>query len=442
VMEAYCGIPAASRDAFVKGYMACRDAAEIETFLVQHLGTVSEADKGRSTFVENLLRRYRGEAVKEHFARFETSEEPAQWTAITHPYNRPMLVNAGPGAGKTAVLVARIVHLLHVQGLKPSEILVLAFNRAVVQEIRARVAAVFHDLGYGAYTRDLRVQTFHALATRHLPEGPRKKDGNSLDALNNHLRLRDFRAAEVAAGCRCILVDEFQDANDAIFGIVESLSKASGAGVFAIGDDDQDITRWNRACGAFSGTYFERFEQTFETGPDDRCALTVNFRSGRAIVEGSEHGLAATLDRSPVSGRLKRTALRARKDASPGEWHVEDCRDRSWHDLVAFLQQDLAGYPKDRSIAILCRSNAEVDRLRKPLAEVLPGLRVQKRSEILNVADCRHVGSWLDLLDRHISQQDRAAAPAQRDPLVDEFRLTIRTPEALGDSEAMRDLET
>lgn len=440
VMEAYCGIPEASRDAFVKDYMACRDAAEIETFLVQHLGSVSEADSGRSTFVENLLRRYRGEAVKEHFARFEKSEEPAQWKAITHPYNRPMLVNAGPGAGKTAVLVARIVHLLHVQGLKPSEILVLAFNRAVVQEIRARVAAVFHDLGYGAYTRDLRVQTFHALATRHLPEGSRRQDANSLDALNNHLRLRVFRAAEVAAGCRCILVDEFQDANDAIFGIVESLFKASGAGVFAIGDDDQDITRWNRACGSFSGTYFERFEKTFETRPDDRCALTVNFRSGRAIVEGSEHGLAATLHRSPVSGRLKRTALRARKDAAPGEWHVEDCRDRSWHDLVAFLQQDLAGYRRDRSIAILCRSNAEVDRLRKPLAAALPGLRVQKRSEILNVADCRHVGLWLDLLDSHITQQDRAATPEQRDALLDEFRGTIRIPETQGDSKALRDL--
>ncbi|WP_176556149.1 UvrD-helicase domain-containing protein [Rubellimicrobium rubrum] len=440
VMEAFCGIPEAARDGFVRGYMACRDASEVEALLVQQLGTVSEADASLSEFVKNLLRRYRGEAVEEHFARFKSSEEPAQWKAITHPYNRPMLVNAGPGAGKTAVLVARIVHLLHVQGLKPGEILVLAFNRAVVQEIRARVAAVFHDLGYGGYTRDLRVQTFHALATRHLPEGPRRRDENVLDALGDRLRLRPFLAAEVAAGCRCILVDEFQDANDAIFGVIKSLAEASGAGIFAIGDDDQDITRWNRACGAFSGTYFERYEQTFGTSPEDLCALTVNFRSGRAIVEGSERDLAAMLDRSPVSARLKRSALRARADAPPGEWQVEDCRGRSWNDVVAYVTRRLADFPKDRSVAILCRSNADVDRLKEPLTAVLPGLRVQKRSEILNVADCRHVGLWLDLLDQRIAQGDDAATTDLHDTLLDEFRKTIRIPETRGDGEGMRDL--
>lgn len=440
VMEAFCAIPEAARDGFVRGYMACRDAEEVEAFLVQQLGTISEEDTHLSEFVESLLRRYRGEAVDEHFSRFKTSEEPAQWTAITQPYNRPMLVNAGPGAGKTAVLVARILHLLHVQGLKPGEILVLAFNRAVVQEIRARVAAVFHDLGYGAYTRDLRVQTFHALATKFLPEGTRRKDENVLAAFSDSMRRDATLAAEVAMACRCILVDEFQDANDAIFDIVKSVAGASGAGVFAIGDDDQDITRWNRASGAFSGTYFERFEQTFETGPEDHCSLSVNFRSGRAIVEGSERDLAGMLDRSPVSGRLKRSALRARTDAPPGEWRVEDCRDLAWDDLVADFQQQLANFPKDRSLAILCRSNAEVDRLRESLTAVLPGLRVQKRSEILNVADCRHVGLWLDFLDRRIAQGDDTATTELRDTLLKDFRQTFHIPETVGDSEAMRDL--
>ncbi len=35
------------------------------------------------------------------------------------------------GAGKTAVLVGRIAHLIREQQIKPAEIVVLAFNRAV-----------------------------------------------------------------------------------------------------------------------------------------------------------------------------------------------------------------------------------------------------------------------------------------------------------------------
>ncbi|WP_209427664.1 3'-5' exonuclease [Pararhodobacter sp. SW119] len=70
----------------------------------------------------------------------------------------------------------------------------------------------------------------------------------------------------------------------------------------------------------------------------------------------------------------------------------------------------------------------------------MPGLRVQKRSEILNVADCRHVGLWLDLLDRRIAQGDDAATTELRDALLDDFHQTVRIPETRGDCEAMRDL--
>jgi len=45
---------------------------------------------------------------------------------MRHPFDRHLLVNAGPGAGKTSVLVGRIAHLIREQHLKPSEIVVLA----------------------------------------------------------------------------------------------------------------------------------------------------------------------------------------------------------------------------------------------------------------------------------------------------------------------------
>jgi len=66
------------------------------------------------------------------------------------------------------VLVGRIVHLIREQHIQPSEIVVLAFNRAVVFEIRKRIKALFGTLGYASYVSRLRVATFHAFAMREL----------------------------------------------------------------------------------------------------------------------------------------------------------------------------------------------------------------------------------------------------------------------------------
>ncbi|MCR5000537.1 MAG: ATP-dependent helicase [Lachnospiraceae bacterium] len=59
-----------------------------------------------------------------------------QLRAVTHG-DGPMLVLAGPGSGKTAVLVNRIRYLVS-HGTDPHGILVLTFSRAAAQEMRSR----------------------------------------------------------------------------------------------------------------------------------------------------------------------------------------------------------------------------------------------------------------------------------------------------------------
>lgn len=55
-----------------------------------------------------------------------------------HPGNRPILVEGGPGSGKTTVLVRRLLHLLDT-GVSPERILALTFSRKAAAEIRARI---------------------------------------------------------------------------------------------------------------------------------------------------------------------------------------------------------------------------------------------------------------------------------------------------------------
>ena len=67
------------------------------------------------------------------------------------------LVLAGAGTGKTAVITAKVAHLVRNQGVPADEILVLAFNRRAAEEIRERLP---DDLA------EAHVATFHAFGRR------------------------------------------------------------------------------------------------------------------------------------------------------------------------------------------------------------------------------------------------------------------------------------
>ncbi len=100
---------------------------------------------------------------------------PAQLDAVTADGN--VFVDAGPGTGKTHVIVARIARLV-AAGIEPQRILVVTFSRRAVAELRARI-------GFPC-----EVRTFHGFASRLLEaDGPRFKSRRLLDAFTETLLL-------------------------------------------------------------------------------------------------------------------------------------------------------------------------------------------------------------------------------------------------------------
>ena len=100
---------------------------------------------------------------------------PQSWRSIVESLNNPVqrrivaddreqtnvLVLAGPGSGKTRVLVRRIAYLVRVRRENPRGILALAYNRHSAVEIRQRLAGLIGD-----DARWVTVLTCHALAMR------------------------------------------------------------------------------------------------------------------------------------------------------------------------------------------------------------------------------------------------------------------------------------
>ena len=65
---------------------------------------------------------------------------PQQRLAIDAPFG-PVLVVAGPGAGKTFCLIARINHLIETRGMAPERICAVTFTNRAAEEIALRLAA-------------------------------------------------------------------------------------------------------------------------------------------------------------------------------------------------------------------------------------------------------------------------------------------------------------
>lgn len=91
---------------------------------------------------------------------------PAQRAAVIHQ-GPPLIVQAGPGTGKTRTLAHRLAFLLQRRDVPPQTILALTFTRQAAGEMAARVQGLLPDFpGLDALT----LGTFHALGLKVLAE--------------------------------------------------------------------------------------------------------------------------------------------------------------------------------------------------------------------------------------------------------------------------------
>ena len=106
---------------------------------------------------------------------------PPQRAAVTHA-GAPLLIVAGAGSGKTAVLTRRIAYLLAERGVMPGEILAITFTNKAAAEMRERVVELV-----GPRAAAMWVSTFHASCVRIL-----RMQANLLPgALNSNFSIYD-----------------------------------------------------------------------------------------------------------------------------------------------------------------------------------------------------------------------------------------------------------
>ncbi len=306
---------------------------------------------------QDFLRRWLPDRDKE----FTRQTTPGSWRAIVENLRNPVqqrivadereqtsvLVLAGPGSGKTRVLVHRIAYLLRVRRENPRGILALAYNRHAAVEIRRRLADLLGD-----DARGVTVLTCHGFAMRLVGasfSGRAERLDN--DAFREILRqavdlLRgaglpaddaDEQRARLLAGFRWILVDEYQDIGPEQYELISALAGRTLAdeddklSLFAVGDDDQNIYAFDGA----SVEFIKRFEVDYRARP---AFLTDNYRSTSHIIAAANTVIA------PAARRMKSDHPihidRARAQQPPGGvWEELDLVSRGRVQIIP-IQRD------------------------------------------------------------------------------------------------------
>lgn len=224
-------------------------------------------------------------------AKFEEifgSLNDAQYAVVEDSAQR-ILVAAGPGSGKTRVLVHKMASLLLLEDVKAEQLLVLTFSRVAAQEFRNRLRELVPGMG-----KRVDIFTYHGYAFRLLGRiGDVRLTDNVLETATAAI-LNEEVPLDRVGGKTVIMLDEFQDVSKKEWEFLQAvISKAGDEGasdrtgdprIIAAGDDDQCIYE-------FRGASLEYMRQLIDDGAKAHYFVK-NYRAARNLVAFSNAFLA------------------------------------------------------------------------------------------------------------------------------------------------------
>jgi ATP-dependent DNA helicase RecQ len=197
---------------------------------------------------------------------------PRQLKIIKDNLNQYILVAAGPGSGKTRVLVHKLASLLLMEDVKHEQLLMLTFSRAATTEFKKRL---FRLIGNAA--NFIEIKTFHSYCFDLLGRvGNIEKSNKILPLTIEKIKNGDVEPNRIVKSV--LVIDEAQDMDVHEFRLIKSLmEKNEEMRIVAVGDDDQNIY-------TFRGADSKYFEQFIKEKSAAKYELVENYRSKKNLV--------------------------------------------------------------------------------------------------------------------------------------------------------------
>ena len=261
---------------------------------------------------------------------------------IDNDTSKYIVVAAGPGSGKTKVLVHKLASLMLLEDVKHEQLLMVTFSRAAATEFRRRL----YDL-IGNAAGFIEIKTFHSYCFDLIGRMGNLEDAGTV--VQEASRMIQNGDVEIGRITKTVLViDEAQDMDENEYRLICALMERNDdLRVIAVGDDDQNIYEFRGS----SSCYFEAF---LAQDNAKKYELLDNYRSAGNIVAFANQFVRH------ISHRMKSAPINAVKDGAAGAVELVQCASRNLEEPVAAR----AASVRDRgSVCILTNTNDEALRV-------------------------------------------------------------------------------
>jgi ATP-dependent DNA helicase RecQ len=202
-----------------------------------------------------------------------------------------IVVAAGPGSGKTRVLVHKLASLLLMEDVKHEQLLMVTFSRAAATEFKKRLLKLI-----GNAANYIEIKTFHSYCFDLLGKvGSLEKSDVILKKTIEKIKNKEVEASRITK--TVLVIDEAQDMDEDEYNLINALMEQNEEmRVIAVGDDDQNIYEFRGA----SAKYLEQFIQVNKAVKHE---LVENYRSKSNLVEFTNQFVKS------IHHRLKNTSI-------------------------------------------------------------------------------------------------------------------------------------
>ncbi len=208
-----------------------------------------------------------------------------QLEIIRDDTSKYIVVAAGPGSGKTRVLVHKLASLLLLEDVKHEQLLMLTFSRAAAIEFKQRLRELI-----GNAANFIEIKTFHSYCFDLLGKiGNIQESENIVKEASELIRNGDVDLGRITKSV--LVIDEAQDMDIHEYRLVEALMERNeDMRIIAVGDDDQNIYQFR---GSDS-----KYLRSFITDHDAKqYSLIDNYRSCQSIVSFANQFVKSISDR-------------------------------------------------------------------------------------------------------------------------------------------------
>lgn len=211
-----------------------------------------------------------------------------------------IMVAAGPGSGKTRVLVHKLASLMLLEDVKHEQLLMLTFSRSAAIDFKEKL----HKL-IGSAASFLTAKTFHSYAFDLLGTmGDLDKAGSAVEMAVEKIKEGEIEHSKITK--KVLVIDEAQDMDEHQFALVQALIEENeDMRVIAVGDDDQNIFEGVHQKAGSKSVDLNRFMDLYKA---KKYELVENYRSIKKVVDFSNSFV------QDIPNRLKVNPIRAVKD--------------------------------------------------------------------------------------------------------------------------------